>query len=462
MKYLIPENVDIDLLVKNGATAGVDPFKVNHLLYIIHIISSIPAQNKSIKNQDGFVPVHAQTLQRKVRNYNQYLKYLVDTGVLVVNRQYVPGKKSKGYKFAEKYNSPLTMFQYGKTLTPKSGTRKKLSAEQQRKYGHLVKWFSPEFTIDQQLSRCYIEWELKVNSTRNYKDRKTYVQQYNRSLASVENFSHRGAIFPTIDDFGYRFHSPLTNLKSELRNFLKYNGLNLVSIDINNSQPYMSTLLFHPSFWETSQSTDVLTHNKIGVNIEDVFNSRRVYDSFIMLCKKANNNKMSDLHRYIGLVREGTFYEGVAKYTGSEEISRKEIKAAVFQTLFTHNRFIAQAEAANKRLFKHHFPDVYDLFSRLKVKDKRTLPKLLQRIESHKILLGITKHIAQEQPNLPIFTIHDSIVTIEGSEAYLMETMTAQLTRTFGFPPKLTVSHWNPGNVKMSDDEWFNRTLCRA
>lgn len=171
---------------------------------------------------------------------------------------------------------------------------------------------------------------------------------------------------------------------------------------------------------------------------------------------------MSDLHRYIELVKGGMFYEHMAQYMGREDLNRKEMKSLMFQVLFTDNRFIEQAEAKYKRIFRQHFPDVYQLFNQLKSQDKKTLPKLLQRIESHEILLHITKQIAEKRPTLPLFTIHDSIVTVQGSEQYTARIMEEQLTKTIGFPPKLSITHWKAENLKFSNGEPFNQTLCRA
>ena len=84
------------------------------------------------------------------------------------------------------------------------------------------------------------------------------------------------------------------------------------------------------------------------------------------------------------------------------------------------------------------------------------MPKLLQRIESHIILSIVTKRVAIEKPNLPIFTIHDSIVTIQGYEYYIERVMEEEMIKILGFPPKLTVSLWKPENLKFKNGEPYN------
>lgn len=291
---------------------------------------------------------------------------------------------------------------------------------------------------------------------------KNPVEQYNSAFVNVAKISRSSRFFLNIDEFGYRLHSPLTNIRSALRNLLTYNGLQLASVDINNSQPYLSTLLFNPSFWDLTDTIDVLTHNSIGMEYTDIFSNLSLTNSFIMLCKKMRTCINSDVHRYTKLVASGKFYEYLAEKTGTGVTDRSKLKAAIFQVLFTDNRYIGQELAAPKRKFQELFPDVYKLFSLIKRKEKSTLPKLLQRIESHIILLVVTKRIAKEKPNLPIFTIHDSIVTIQGCEHYVETIMGEEMTKILGFPPKMTVSFWNPENLRFKNGELFNQTLLRA
>jgi len=48
----------------------------------------------------------------------------------------------------------------------------------------------------------------------------------------------------SVDSTAGRLHTNLTNLKSDLRNYLTYDGKTLVAVDIRNSQPYLSLALF--------------------------------------------------------------------------------------------------------------------------------------------------------------------------------------------------------------------------
>jgi hypothetical protein len=186
-----------------------------------------------------------------------------------------------------------------------------------------------------------------------------------------------------------------------------------------------------------------------------------------MLAKKSEMLDSSDLQRYSELVQKGLFYEymetEIARITGTGYASRKRIKATIFQVLFTDNRFIGQEEAYPKRIFKELFPTVYEVFSLVKRNDKTDLPRLLQRIESHIVLLIITKRIAQERRGLPIFTIHDSIVTTTGNEGYVQNVMAEEMEKAIGIAPQLSIEHWNPENLRFNDGtSFFDRAKIAA
>jgi hypothetical protein len=121
---------------------------------------------------------------------------------------------------------------------------------------------------------------------------------------------------------------------------------------------------------------------------------------------------------------------------------RDEVKEVIFTVFFTANQFIGQPEAGLKRVFKNLFPTVYKIFSFIKKSDKTQLPKLLQCIESHIVLGRISKRIAEERPDLPIFTIHDSVITTVGNEGYVEAIMKEELTLCVGYEPKLKFEYW--------------------
>ena len=65
-----------------------------------------------------------------------------------------------------------------------------------------------------------------------------------KSMMKIKNAEHSNSR----DKTSKRYHSNLTRLSSILRNFITYNGEELVSIDLVNSQPYFSTMILDKDF----------------------------------------------------------------------------------------------------------------------------------------------------------------------------------------------------------------------
>ena len=154
-----PNNLDIEVLVQKYPPDF--KFDIRYLIYIISLITSIPAYNKDILDNCDFVPLNAKTLQKSVREYRKYLDYLICCGVLEENRQYIAGIKSRGYKFTPPYQTKIKIDKISvktiKCLKMKNEEYKKVM---QLKYSYLYKWFSPKLKIDFGKAVDYLNKEL--------------------------------------------------------------------------------------------------------------------------------------------------------------------------------------------------------------------------------------------------------------------------------------------------------------
>jgi hypothetical protein len=463
MKLFIPATLDIDTLLTDNPPIEIKNFKKEYLIYFLHLISVIPATNKDIDTYNGYTPIHSATLQKKIRNYRAYIDYLLRCEIILTDNWHINGVKCKGYKYATRFSGTIKAADIdNKTLTRQIAKENELSPSIKKDYHHLIRWYDEKLTIDYDRALDFITDDLN-EKLKNFRSRdfdaktgehKNPYHQFNSSLISIEKFAAESfSLF--VDNNIYRFHSILTNIRSELRNYISYDDHPLVSIDVTNCQPFLSILLLNPSFWIDDNSSPGCV-----VTIKDVFPGYRsllfdyyfIIDSFVMLCKSYEMQAESGFQRYKELVRKGQFYEYMKNEISARlnvgYADRKQLKEIMFQVLFTDNRFIAQTEAAPKRVFKELFPMVYDLFSKIKAGDKTRLPRLLQRIESHLMLLVIAKRIAKEKPGIPIFTIHDSIVTTVGNETYVEKVVSEELLKAVGFAPRLKIEQWNPENIE--------------
>lgn len=182
----------------------------------------------------------------------------------------------------------------------------------------------------------------------------------------------------SVDEFGSRYHHPITSLPKKYRRFFSWDGKGLVNVDVKNSQPLFLCLAY----------------------------------------KQANQPLTDDWKKYTALCEGGTVYESLNK----GGIDREEFKTKFFkEVLFAKANSTVWSPFA--REFKAEFPAVFDFIRglknptpsrQLKSKDKRKphrlAAKALQRAESGLMFGGVIAFLRQ-QGITPVIPIHDSILT---------------------------------------------------
>ncbi|MCK4820512.1 hypothetical protein KA005_32405, partial [bacterium] len=271
-------------------------------------------------------------------------------------------------------------------------------------------------------------------------------EKFNYTFYNISRFKDRDFHYSVDDKIG-RFHSNFTNMKGDFKEFILYNGENLVSVDISNSQPYLSTVLLSKEFYETTSTQSLNIHSLPSPhNPLPFISSHNIPTLPPPMCAFPTIDTHEDVKLFKELVRKGELYEYLEQVfkaeLGLSYANRKAVKEAVFTVLFTSNYYIGQEDARPKKLFKKLFPTVYEIFAYLKKKDKKFLAYILHCIESYLILDVICKRISIEHPDLPIYTINDSIATTSGNEKIIEAIMTEELTKYIGIQPKLKFDYW--------------------
>src|SRR5665647_206750 len=202
-----------------------------------------------------------------------------------------------------------------------------------------------------------------------------------------------------IRDSVHRLFSVLTNMQHELRNFVTYNDLPLVCIDMKNCNPYLACLIFNPEFWKTDSLLPLNLYS-LPNNIQDRLS---IPSLSIMLGKFFNALHGGEFDEYIGLVSSGRMYETIMDMlneTAETNIELNEAKIALFSLFFSSNRSHPYDRGIRKK-FKIKFPAVFEIFSIIKknfriegeAKPHARLSCLLQSIESEIVLHRCCKRI---------------------------------------------------------------------
>ena len=445
----IPSSFDMETLLKNHPPDF--RWKIDHFYYIIDYLSR-GMDLEDLDDNGGYINVNAKKLQREIHNYKDYLDYLLNCKVIRTDKKYVVGKKSFGYRISRNsyHKATVTKIPVKDLIACRHKLaeieeRKKKLNQTKKQYPHLTNWFDL-LQIDREgaiaeTERLYPELTGAIRGTRKGKASR-WEKRY-KAIAAIDKIANKEFYYSVDENVG-RFHSNLTNLKKELRNYLTYNGQKLVNIDIKNSQPLFSTILFYQDFYkENSQFINIYnipSSHTILSNTKHPFSS-----STIMVVKALERINNHDINKYTEMVNSGEFYQQVSKLMYPfAKFDKKKIKTMVFVVFFSKNIYMGQDRALPKREFKALFPSTYEIFKLLKRRNHTALAHILQRIESIIMIQNVTIRIARERPDLPIFTIHDSVVTTVGNDDYVAGVIQEEAFRLTGLTVKLGKEYLEP------------------
>lgn len=435
----IPENINIDrLLLENPPDFN---YNRDCFVYIIHLVTAIPSRKRDVLDDfEGFTPINRKFLQKRIHGYKKYIQYLKSKGVLVERNVYSPGQYSMGLKISPRFESRLVPVEITKWTLIKNIAylNKSYNEEITEELKYLKKWFNDKVEVDYNRGVSYLD-ELYEKEVAN-PDMKNERLRYNCRLLPLLKLRNKEYAF-YVDDTGYRLHTNFTQMMSPLRKFIKYDGKTLCAIDIKNSQLYLSIGLLDDKVFINNTIADMITNPKLTNRIN--------YP--IMVVKKIREVKNEpDVILFKKHVSIGGFYEffgrvlienGLTEEKPKAEL-REIAKEIVFSSIYSPNTSIGYN--VPMQLFKELFPNVFKVYSLIK-KGRGNHPALsicLQRFEAELVLHDACKIISDKSPEIPIYTLHDSIITTEDNVIYVKKVLSNVLRRRIGVKPPLKIERW--------------------
>lgn len=317
------------------------------------------------------------------------------------------------------------------------------------KLPHLVSWYNSKLTVDYDLSLDFIKQSyLKTDDIF-------------RNLYKLRNFKESNFYATQNESSDGRLHTNLSNFPRELRQFLRYDGQSLVSYDLKASQPYFLIALIESLFREmiskppaTSSiegnyeenerliKEKIKRNNKVYSYILDTFRETSISEGFTEEFNKFKSLYYSDIYDELGqiLIPDEDYYlaedengQNVLNRDGNPVWIRnkyveyndkyKKKKMKTVPMLYDSKRDMMKVIVLNilyggtkrpcqeYKLFEENFPYISQLMKAIKKDKKEDFPRLLQQIESDCILNFVTLKLSEKYPEMPIWTIHDSIIT---------------------------------------------------
>lgn len=445
----IPSSVDLEGYLKKHPP--LFKYKIDYFYHIIEYIC-IGMEMEDLDQNAGFINMSSTRLQKVVHNYKQYLDHLLEHEFIRTDMEYIVGEKCKGYVLGKHdFHKANVKYVEIKSSVVKKNRSKALKdhraklANTEINYPHLTRWFNKSLKIDVKGATNKVE-SIFPEQTGGIRGTiigmaSDKVKRY-KAIYSIQKFDKQDFYYSVDLNVG-RFHTNLTNIKSEIRNFITYDGLKLVNVDVKNSQPLFSTLLFNKDFYTEKKGQHINIFN-IPTSFSLLSSNSFSYSStIIMLVKTLQKSDLQEFDNYFEMVNSGEFYKKISDLVFPSRIfNKKSIKKLIFTIFFSNNRFIGQSKAKDKKVFSKKLPAVYNLFKAIKVKNHRALAHILQRIESIVIIEKVVKRISVEKPDLPIFTIHDSVATTIGNEDYVASIIEEEVYKLTGLNARLGMEYW--------------------
>lgn len=426
---------------------------------LLLLVSKI--EYKLSKRNKKFVEIPSEELKYYVRNYAKYFDFLIGIGAVEKKNYSTTLKKCNAYRI--KYE----LFEIGSddiheieiALKPKFYSVGAKNCE------HLTKWLEDGRLEIDYYNYFYSTFSIvePQNSCKEYETAVLKALNYRMSLLDLDKGYFRACRNVLSDN---RLHTNLTNFPSKLRQFITYDGWDLVSYDVKNSQPYF-LIVFLERFEEE--------------RIRRIF--RRIYSSNIGIMSDKIMQSLycevfqEEYNRLKSLILNGKLYEFLEEiltfkqdfrgrykvkaydketddnYFKHFDSKRDACKQAFMQILYSPN----SRKSKQYKRFEEEFPLFCELLHLMKLSTNRKdsykkFPKLLQHIESDCILDFVTKNIAKEYPNMPMFTIHDSIATIEAYSDVLYRKMKRYFAEySGGVLPQLKEEYWGLNYIKIKE-----------
>ena len=474
MKVQVPTSVNVKELVKGQ---GFTPTRIENIKNkIYYFLSRMVATNENYKlneKNDGYRSISSVKMRKIMgrEDYYNVLKLLSDPldPIIESKRSWRNSNKGSrqgfciGYRLVQKYNTGEVEY---KTIPEKFHNRINRHLKDDLKNGFDDSKY--QFLYDQ-FTAHYLSFDPSVydyirsfgNSLLSRIDNNQYqtamvLNLIGRWLYYVEKFEKK-ELWYKVSTENHRLNSSITHLRKTLRPFLLCNGRSLGMIDISASQPY---------FLSSVMSSDFLAGSSGGFNLQSIYHE--VFDVLVskgyisstssdiskffeyvsysgatmhtefninsgsssgfthntysfMWGQFFNDNELESIKRYQTSPFEDDFYMYLIK--SSQIISgndnefnpslRQKLKDNMMYILFDNNR---QHRNNNEyiKMFQRMYPGVDKWICSLHNNigsDK--FAYLLQRAESYLVLDIITREFHDKYPSLPIYTIHDAILTYE-------------------------------------------------
>lgn len=403
--------------------------------FILDLFYRLPYYNKNIKyTEDGLIRISSKYFRAYIpKYYSNYLRWLIKHNIIICDKIKKLGK-AYGYLPHPNIESKVICVELPKTLKITNriidnyNKRQKYNRKYSEHISEMKKVFKKHLKVNLEEALLWLENQLK--------EKLINLNQYNTYYISLQSI-HNKEFFFHVNSVNGRLDTNLTNLKSDLRQFIIGDYCH---IDCNNSQPLLVNFLLDYIIIN-NKDYKLKNNNSIISNINTPPNPPSPSllpslgtDHQKILSKKLNINDLHTLQNFhinpkilaeFNDYRRSTFsldfYDHLTqKYQITQKlISRDDIKETVYKVFFSRN----WAYKDEKKIFRAMYPNVYKVLYKLKSERHNKLAICLQNIESEIFIQRISKRLV-EAGIVPL-TIHDSVIVLQKDRQQTLDIMSS-------------------------------------
>lgn len=453
---VIPAGIDIDAIFeRNNIRQARSKSRLKD--YIYYFLSRVVTHQFNYElylKDDGFRPVSSKKLNILFasRNRNRVINMLTDPEDPIIedNGSYQVGSFTKGYRLTEKYRTGEIEFRtLGRELSEKIN-QLETKDPSRPDYGFLENQFNSH---DLEFSPDFDDYlkELGSSLLRVGENEYQFNLIYNKigGLLRYQESLKSGLFLINHSNSNHRYTSILTMMPKQLRNFLQIEGSPMVEVDLGSSQPFLLAFLLKEL--DSRANSEILNVGSITnsgkefsisnylINIDNELISKLYPFMLPAFCSLSTRQKES-IRKFYSVPFQEDFYQWVADQTDNR-INRDEVKDSFMYFLFDSN--------PNHRNYNQVMQAIGEIFPGLNVFvgliheefGKSDFARFLQMIESHLLINLILREFNENYPHIPIFTIHDAILTNEENAPCVQEFLMRRLTEMTAISPRSKITY---------------------
>lgn len=457
-KVLIQKQLLKDLEV---AMSQHSKLKVDVAVLFLSLFNSIPTFYRE-EDQTDNISLDSQRLKKYHSKYNLYLDFLINSGFIVKLESYGADiGKCNVFSLSKQYTlDKLICFEIkDKLLLKKFDDNGRDEYDKKRrmfceiKRPHLVKFFDEKLTIKAREAHDEIKYLNKDEQSK---------RKYATNMVMINEFHAQEWKYSMKVKSDNRLHSNLTRSPKALRKHILYDGEHIYGVDLKTSQPFFLCVLIKAILKKDKGLLEQIkaTHVLCDKTIEELFNidlDREELIEFVQSVLKKDFYNEFEKKLSIDYDDSGFPYRIVSNFSSKDKTRRKgkfeEKKEPTRKVSFETSRDLVKAvvmeifyskpntRIKEAKVFREAYPSVSKIFKCLD-ECKVKFSYLLQYVEAYVLLDYTAKKIHEDYPEMPLFSIHDALVTNEPWKDILEEEMKKHIKAISTVEPKLEIEDW--------------------